>query len=87
KNNTKLILDATRINISEISSDPNRLRQIINNLLGNAVKFTENGEIIVIADLKDTTDGTFLHCSIVDTGIGINTDKQADLFDSFTQAD
>ncbi|MFY8326961.1 ATP-binding protein [Pseudoalteromonas sp. ZZD1] len=87
QNNTKLILDATRINVNEISSDPNRLRQIINNLLGNAVKFTENGEIIVIADLKNTTDGTFLHCSIVDTGIGIKADKQAALFDSFTQAD
>ncbi|NMR24559.1 response regulator [Pseudoalteromonas sp. NEC-BIFX-2020_015] len=87
QNNTKLILDATRINVNKIVSDPNRLRQIINNLLGNAVKFTTDGEIIVIADLKDTTDGTFLHCSIIDTGIGIKLNKQATLFDSFTQAD
>lgn len=87
KNNTKLILDATKINANEVISDPNRLRQIINNLLGNAIKFTKDGEIMVIAELKNTTDGTFLHCSIVDTGIGIEADKQAALFDSFTQAD
>ncbi len=87
QNHTKLILDATRINVNEIVSDPNRIRQIINNLLGNAVKFTKDGEIIVIADLTDSTEGTFLNCSIVDTGIGISADKQAALFDSFTQAD
>ncbi|HEA17467.1 MAG TPA: response regulator [Pseudoalteromonas prydzensis] len=85
--NTKLVLDATKIDVNEVISDPNRLRQIINNLLGNAVKFTHDGEIIVIADLKNTTDGTFLNCSIIDTGIGIKADKQASLFDSFTQAD
>ena len=85
--NTKLVLDATNIAVNKIISDPNRLRQIMNNLLGNAVKFTQNGEIIVIAELKNTTDGTFLDCSIIDTGIGIKADKQASLFDSFTQAD
>lgn len=87
QHNTKLILDATKINVNKIVSDPNRLRQIINNLLGNAVKFTHNGEIIVSANLKNTTNGTFLDCSIIDTGIGIKADKQASLFDSFTQAD
>ena len=85
--NTKLVLDATKIDVNKVISDPNRLRQIINNLLGNAVKFTHDGEIIVIAELKNTTDGTFLECSIIDTGIGIKADKQASLFDSFTQAD
>ena len=87
QNNTKLILDATNININKVRSDPNRIRQILNNLLGNAVKFTNNGEIIVSAELKNTIDGTFLQCSIMDTGIGIKKDKQAELFDSFTQAD
>ena len=87
QHNTKLILDATKIDVNEVISDPNRLRQILNNLLGNAVKFTHDGEIIVIADLNNTTDGTFLNCSIIDTGIGIKADKQAALFDSFTQAD
>eukprot|EP00487_Bulimina_marginata_P012283 TRINITY_DN8452_c0_g1_i1.p1 TRINITY_DN8452_c0_g1~~TRINITY_DN8452_c0_g1_i1.p1 ORF type:complete len:140 (+),score=23.95 TRINITY_DN8452_c0_g1_i1:42-422(+) len=57
------------------------------NLLSNAVKFTKDGEIIVVAQLKETTEDTFLTCSIIDTGIGIKADKQASLFDSFTQAD
>lgn len=87
KNNTKLILDATKISKSKIISDPNRLRQIITNLLGNAIKFTQNGEIIVVAQLAETTDGTFLNCSIIDSGIGIKAEKQLSLFDSFTQAD
>lgn len=87
QNNTKLILDATKITLNTINSDPNRLRQIINNLLGNAAKFTHNGEIVVVTEVKDSSEGTFLHCSIIDTGIGIKPDKQATLFDSFTQAD
>lgn len=87
QNNTKLVLDATQIKINKVVSDPNRLRQIIMNLLSNAVKFTKDGEIIVVAQLKETTEDTFLTCSIIDTGIGIKADKQASLFDSFTQAD
>ncbi|GAA58779.1 hypothetical protein P20652_0636 [Pseudoalteromonas sp. BSi20652] len=87
QNNTKLILDATQITISEIISDPNRLRQILSNLIGNAVKFTINGEVIITARIDETTDGSFLQCSVIDTGIGIDSKKQALLFDSFTQAD
>ena len=87
QNNTNLILDATQITISEIISDPNRLRQILNNLIGNAVKFTIDGQILVTAQIDETTDGSFLHCSIIDTGIGIDAEKQKTLFDSFTQAD
>lgn len=87
QNNTKLILDATQITVSEIISDPNRLRQILNNLIGNAVKFTLNGEVIIVAKINDTTNGSFLQCSIIDTGIGIDFKKQATLFNSFTQAD
>ena len=87
QNNTKLILDATQITVSEIISDPNRLRQILNNLIGNAVKFTIDGEVVITARIDETTDGSFLQCSIIDTGIGIDPKKQASLFDSFTQAD
>ena len=87
QNNTKLILDATQITVSEIISDPNRLRQILNNLIGNAVKFTIDGEVVITAKVDETTDGSFLQCSIIDTGIGIDPKKQASLFDSFTQAD
>ena len=87
QNNTKLILDATQITVSEIISDPNRLRQILNNLIGNAVKFTKNGDVIIIARVDDSTDGSFLECSVIDTGIGINKNQQTSLFNSFTQAD
>ncbi|WP_024609964.1 ATP-binding protein [Pseudoalteromonas sp. TB64] len=87
QNNTKLILDATKITVSEIISDPNRLRQILNNLIGNAVKFTLNGEVIITAKIDETTDGSFLQCSVIDTGIGIDPKQQNSLFESFTQAD
>ncbi|MGO2010455.1 ATP-binding protein [Pseudoalteromonas sp.] len=87
QNNSKLILDATKVTFNVIKSDPNRLRQIINNLLGNAAKFTQDGEVIVTAEVKDSFEGTFLRCAIIDTGIGIKANKQDTLFDSFTQAD
>lgn len=87
QNNTILILDATLITVSEIVSDPNRLRQILSNLISNAVKFTFDGKIVVTAKIDETTDGTSLICSIIDTGIGIKPEKHSTLFDSFTQAD
>jgi len=87
QNNTKLVLDATQITHEFIISDPNRIRQIINNLLGNAIKFTKDGEIIVIATVKPIDDAMYLDCSVVDSGVGIKPEKQATLFDSFTQAD
>ena len=87
QNNTTLILDATHITSSEFISDPNRLRQILSNLIGNAVKFTQNGEILVTAKITHTLDATVLECAIADSGIGISAEKQPHLFDSFTQAD
>ena len=87
QNNTTLILDATHITSSEFISDPNRLRQILSNLIGNAVKFTQNGEILITAKIAHTLDATVLECAIADSGIGISAEKQPHLFDSFTQAD
>lgn len=87
QNNTKLLLDATHIKREFIISDPNRIRQIINNLIGNAVKFTKDGEIVVIAKLESADNELYLNCSVVDNGLGIKPEKQATLFDSFTQAD
>ena len=87
QNNTKLLLDATHIKREFIISDPNRIRQIINNLIGNAVKFTKDGEIVVIAKLETADNELYLNCSVVDNGLGIKPEKQATLFDSFTQAD
>jgi signal transduction histidine kinase/CheY-like chemotaxis protein len=68
--------------------DPTRLRQIVNNLVGNALKFTERGEIVVKVDLKSREDDSLLlHFSVKDTGIGIPADKQTKIFEAFSQAD
>lgn len=71
-----------------ISGDPNRLKQIINNLLGNATKFTESGEIKLLVDLaRRLEDCIELKFQISDTGIGIDSKNIEGLFDTFTQAD
>ena len=71
-----------------LQGDPGRLRQILTNLMGNAVKFTHHGEIIVKASLVLETDSAaVIRFSVRDTGIGIPTDKRELLFQKFTQAD
>ncbi len=68
--------------------DPMRLRQIIVNIIGNAIKFTEHGEVVVRATVEEQTAETLLlHFSVTDTGIGIPVEKQRTIFESFTQAD
>jgi signal transduction histidine kinase/DNA-binding response OmpR family regulator len=70
--------------------DPGRIRQILVNLVGNAIKFTEKGEIVVCVEVQaealDAVTAT-LHFSIRDTGIGIAANKQAKVFEPFSQAD
>jgi len=71
-----------------IVGDPGRLRQIILNLVGNAIKFTEKGEVVVYVQVDSRTRGDIdLHFTIVDTGIGIPAEKQTAIFAAFTQAD
>ncbi len=71
-----------------VLGDPLRLRQVILNLVGNAMKFTEHGEIVIRVQVeKQAGDELMLHFSIRDTGIGIPADKQSAIFESFTQAD
>ena len=72
--------------------DPLRLRQILLNFLGNAVKFSDSGEITVRARLADggagdDGDGLRLHIEVADHGIGLSSEQQARLFQSFSQAD
>jgi len=68
--------------------DPTRLRQVLVNLISNAVKFTDAGEVVLHArTIAETDEQVELHFSIVDTGIGIPPEKQKTIFDAFAQAD
>jgi CheY-like chemotaxis protein len=71
-----------------IIGDPTRLRQIIINLVGNAIKFTSQGEVSVRVDLDShLEDAVGLHFEVIDTGIGIPQEKQKVIFEAFAQAD
>jgi PAS domain S-box-containing protein len=71
-----------------VLGDPGRLRQILVNLVGNAIKFTDLGEVLVSAELESVTrDFVCLHFAVKDSGIGIPKDKQEKVFDAFSQAD
>lgn len=72
----------------KVKGDPARLRQILINLVGNAIKFTEKGQIIVaVKKVASKKNKAVLHFSVSDTGVGIPEDKINKIFDSFSQAD
>ena len=71
-----------------LTGDPIRLRQVLTNLIGNAVKFTERGEIVLRVEREEERGGRLaLRFSVRDTGIGIPKDRQAAIFEAFTQVD
>jgi two-component system sensor histidine kinase/response regulator len=84
----ELIVDVGAGVPPRLRGDPGRLRQILVNLLGNAIKFTAQGEVVlrVISDVPMPPD-LELHFAISDTGVGIPVDRQQRVFEAFTQAD
>ncbi|TPV57976.1 response regulator [Aestuariibacter sp. GS-14] len=82
-------IDTSALNVSQLKSDPFRITQILNNLVGNAIKFTRKGAVQVIAKTsqEENDDGVKLVVTVKDSGIGIKEDAQQALFTIFTQAD
>ena len=84
----ELIVDVRPDVPDALCGDPNRLRQVLVNLVGNAIKFTDTGEILVRVECEPTEDArVHLHFSVIDTGIGVPEDKQEEIFRAFTQGD
>jgi len=73
---------------TDLRGDPSRIRQVIINLVGNAIKFTQQGEIVIRAEATAQTEKeATVHFSVQDTGVGIPYDRQVAVFERFTQAD
>jgi len=71
-----------------LQGDPTRIRQIVVNLLGNAIKFTSEGEVVIQVEIQDESENeVVLHFAVRDTGIGISLEKQQLIFEAFTQTD
>ncbi|MDH4056399.1 MAG: response regulator [Gammaproteobacteria bacterium] len=83
------LINVTPANLASlVKTDPGRLRQVLTNLLGNAIKFTEKGEVALRVSATDIDDENVkVHFEVADTGIGIKPSKQKDIFKSFTQED
>lgn len=86
--NLELLFKITNKVPSQVIGDPLRLTQILINYANNAIKFTDEGEVIITLDLKEELDdGFFVKFSVIDTGIGLKEEQRNKLFQSFQQAD
>ena len=86
--NLEIVLDLVGVESSMVKGDPGRLRQILINLVGNAIKFTHQGEVAIRATLNCENNTSWrLDCCVEDTGIGIPANKVSQLFESFSQID
>ncbi len=84
----ELIVDIDSAVPHTLRGDPGRLRQILLNLLGNAIKFTAQGEVVLrVTSTAATPRDVVLHVAISDTGVGIPLDRQQSIFEAFTQVD
>jgi len=84
----ELIVDVPADVPDALIGDPGRVRQIVTNLVGNSIKFTPEGEIVVAVSVESQDDEeALLHFRVRDTGIGISPEKQELIFESFSQAD
>jgi signal transduction histidine kinase/CheY-like chemotaxis protein/HPt (histidine-containing phosphotransfer) domain-containing protein len=84
----ELIVDFEQSLCPDFRSDPSRIRQVLTNLIANAIKFTDHGEVIVrVASLEDDNDTSKVRFSVSDTGIGIKEEDSTKLFEQFTQSD
>ena len=88
KKGIELIFDASQLNNTTVVADKQRLRQIVSNLISNAIKFTEKGEVVIEAYIQRISHQHFqLVCKILDTGIGIEPHIITKLFEPFQQSD
>ncbi|MFW8633767.1 ATP-binding protein [Cribrihabitans pelagius] len=83
----QLALDIGESVPARLHGDDRRIRQILMNLVGNAIKFTERGRVLVTLDAEPEDEGCGLVCTVSDTGIGIPRDMQDQIFERFSQAD
>ena len=82
----EVILDMAHMRYKKIKTDPTRLKQILTNLVGNAIKFTDEGHVLIRVEMVEDVR-SILRISIEDTGIGIPDEKLDTLFESFSQVD
>jgi PAS domain S-box-containing protein len=86
--NLELILDLSTNVPAILFGDPGRLRQVLTNLLGNAIKFTEEGEIILQVSLSKGGDRrSCIQFDVIDSGVGISPERQKSIFEAFSQED